>query len=412
MEALTCKLCGGKLLINGEGTYATCQYCKVEYSFESLKSMIKALKDTELTVTVKENVDDLIQQALNCCRIDDFAKARNLIDQALHVEPENPQVHLAHLIVHCRCTSEDDLKSYGTTLTAQSGFNAIMKFGDEEFKERVRDIERIRSVNITKKKEEEGRKNAIIKDLWERLNAEKQAQCKARIEILTYNTPGSLITPLNQQLYDLNVRISGCRDRDRQEFQRLEAQRSSVSKELWSLKQECAWLKDELKKTWEVVYLDEEKAGALMLLNWTLDLGPYHPVSESVFWASSGLRKWLNGGYFNSLPDEIKGRIELTTIDNPQNPDFGTPGGPSTQDRVFVLSYEEYQLLSKRPTLPRRIKKTNDPDSGDYAYWWLRTPGVDQGKAMYVDDDGKMVTGGMDTSATQLVIRPAFWMKI
>ena len=53
-------------------------------------------------------------------------------------------------------------------------------------------------------------------------------------------------------------------------------------------------------------------------------------------------RYWCNEIFYKEhLSTEEQERVLLSDLTNPDNPRFGTTGGPDTQDYVFFLSYEE-----------------------------------------------------------------------
>lgn len=71
-------------------------------------------------------------------------------------------------------------------------------------------------------------------------------------------------------------------------------------------------------------------------------------------------------------------------IRNDPNPDYRTPGGNSTGDRVFCLSIawtQNYSDNSERQCLPSAYAVTevffadDDDDSSGCCFWWLRSPG-------------------------------------
>ena len=99
---------------------------------------------------------------------------------------------------------------------------------------------------------------------------------------------------------------------------------------------------------------------------------PYNNDLIDVTWETCTLRKWLNEDFYNEFTDEDKALIVDTNVINDGNEKYETEGGNDTLDKVFLLSYDEvfYYL--------------NDDNSSDLGnYWWLRSPGIDQGHAEY-----------------------------
>jgi hypothetical protein len=103
-----------------------------------------------------------------------------------------------------------------------------------------------------------------------------------------------------------------------------------------------------------------------------------------------------------------------------------TKGGKETSDRVFLLSIEEIvqyfgdsgQLSNKDrgnkywiddQYNTSRIAKNAD---GEYVWWWLRSPGNSNNRAVYVLDRGFIDFSGGFFSRDDGGIRPALWLKL
>lgn len=130
-------------------------------------------------------------------------------------------------------------------------------------------------------------------------------------------------------------------------------------------------------------------------------------------------RYWCNETFYNgAFSAEEQERILLSDLTNPDNPVYGTDGGPDTQDYVFFLSSEE--LDAYLPTTADRVAAMstyayNLPlEYGERdAYYWLRTPGVYRINAMYVIADYGVVTAyGSDVGHNMLGYRPAMWITV
>lgn len=155
---------------------------------------------------------------------------------------------------------------------------------------------------------------------------------------------------------------------------------------------------------WRVL---ENANGQLFLLSdQNLDVFQYHVDYESVTWATSTMRSWLNGygaaqntGSDNGIDytddnfidtafsDGEQGAIVDTTVVNDDNPDYNTEGGENTNDKIFLLSIAEAQNSSYFADDSSRIA-TNTAyvagggkigssymnGVGEAGYWWLRSP--------------------------------------
>ena len=100
---------------------------------------------------------------------------------------------------------------------------------------------------------------------------------------------------------------------------------------------------DELPITW---YAIAERDGMLLLLaERALDCMRYNEAAGATTWQTSNLRTWLNGEFFDTAFDEDeRAAIVEVKLDNPDNADFGVPGGDAAADKVFCLSLDELGL--------------------------------------------------------------------
>ena len=101
----------------------------------------------------------------------------------------------------------------------------------------------------------------------------------------------------------------------------------------------------------------------------------YNPGYSDVTWENCDLRKWLNNEFYNEFTDEEKSMITETTCNNKYNAEYKTTGGNDTKDKVFLLSIDEANKLSK-----------DILECG--SWWWLRT--TYDGVAWYVERDGSL----------------------
>ena len=160
-----------------------------------------------------------------------------------------------------------------------------------------------------------------------------------------------------------------------------------------------------------------------------------------VTWAESTIRSWLNGYgpdenkeeqdystnnfILSAFTSEERARIPSVDIISDDNPEYGTPAGLNTTDKVFLLSITELN----------RIRFKVDDDSYisiDRGRWWLRSPGHFKYRAAYVRWRGRIVRyidgkevmcdnwsdpiGTIDYSGEgvfneHIGVRPALWLK-
>lgn len=144
---------------------------------------------------------------------------------------------------------------------------------------------------------------------------------------------------------------------------------------------------------WRVLWTEGNEA--FLLSDKLLDATVYHQQFCDVTWETSTVRKWLNG----TGADDFLGKaftaaeqeaILEKTIQNPDDPAEGTPGGNATADKVFFLSAEEAENRdygfpvytakdgARRALVTDYTKSLGVATSITYpgaANWWLRSPG-------------------------------------
>lgn len=189
---------------------------------------------------------------------------------------------------------------------------------------------------------------------------------------------------------------------------------------------------------WRVL---ENADGQLFLLSdQNLDVFQYHTEYESVTWETSTMRSWLNGysaehntggdsgtDYTSdnfigtAFSEKEQGAIADTTVVNDNNPTYGTEGGNTTTDKIFLLSIAEAQNSSYFADDNSRIA-TNTAyakEQGAHTYsstgagdWWLRSPGYGDIDAALVDGDGCLYRLGFSVGNIDVCVRPAFNLNL
>lgn len=109
--------------------------------------------------------------------------------------------------------------------------------------------------------------------------------------------------------------------------------------------------------------------------------------------------------------------IPTVTVSADKNPNNSTNPGNATQDQVFLLSITEANKYfgsdSARQCKPTDYAVANgtwESGSGN-CWWWLRSPGVIQGYAAYVNDDGDVDELGNNVIG-DIAVRPALWISL
>jgi len=169
-----------------------------------------------------------------------------------------------------------------------------------------------------------------------------------------------------------------------------------------------------------------------LLADQNLDCRRYNEQDTSITWENCTLRKWLNGeanGTYadnnfieNAFSDEEQSAIATTAVVNDKNPDYNTPGGKNTSDKVFLLSIDEainpsygfpdnYIITDYRKAFSTQHAMYNGAyvsSTNGTSDWWLRSPGISDSKAAFVDDRGYVNTDGNYVSYNNVAVRPAF----
>ena len=98
---------------------------------------------------------------------------------------------------------------------------------------------------------------------------------------------------------------------------------------------------DNVPLLWTVVDIRRNKA--LLLSNSAVDNRIYHETPVKASWEKSSLRKYLNYFFYIYAFSVAERRcIVSSNLLNMPNPEYGTPGGRNTKDRIFLLSGNEY----------------------------------------------------------------------
>ena len=192
--------------------------------------------------------------------------------------------------------------------------------------------------------------------------------------------------------------------------------------------------------SWTVLDENTSEKTAFILCDMIIDSQEYYLTDsgtrniggETVYpndYAQSTIRKWLNETFYNTAFNQLQRAIILTTsVDNGASTTGSTNNSyacEDTQDKIFLLSYEEatnssYGLNS---TVERRKKTTDYAKSqGVYIYstggsyaengdWWLRSPYSSyNNRVRYLEYDGYLNYYYVDRVAAGVV--PALKIKL
>ena len=187
---------------------------------------------------------------------------------------------------------------------------------------------------------------------------------------------------------------------------------------------------------WLVLEVKDGKA--LLLSEKIIEPNIYSLELTASTWQTCFLRQSLNDRFLKSFSSVEQKRIAETTIGNPDNLWYGTPGGADTKDKIFLLSLEEADKYFGDSGDYLNLKRkawggdggvierdsgwalSNDHDSERVAilgygesWWWLRSPGATSNSAAAVNVGGSINVRGRDVNAFHPEmggVRPALWL--
>ncbi|MBO4373868.1 MAG: hypothetical protein J5829_02065 [Lachnospiraceae bacterium] len=202
---------------------------------------------------------------------------------------------------------------------------------------------------------------------------------------------------------------------------------------------------------WKVLDVDGNRV--LLISRYVLEQKEYciepYDIKWDVTWGDSTLRPWLNFDFYDmAFDDDEKKHIETTHLENKEHPFRHTEGGADTDDRVFILSFEELEKYfdlhipedwgdwsrasgdlitdatdyAKTRGLGTDIVDTDTCDMYGYSHefvgkhgvdWWMRTPGSYSGtETAFVSGSGFLGDEcDWAVDSTRVGVRPAMWIS-
>ena len=170
----------------------------------------------------------------------------------------------------------------------------------------------------------------------------------------------------------------------------------------------------------EWMVLDETEDSMLLITKTAIEAKMYNEEPDKgTVWEECTLRQWLNGDFFSSaFSSSEQNRINLTHLENADNPSKGTEAGNDTDDHVFLLSVDEAKKYfdsdeARKTTLVIDGKMKISVNYGAYCQWYLRTPGSFNDMAAIVDYNGVVSERGISAwiNNNTIGVRPAIWVK-
>ena len=103
-------------------------------------------------------------------------------------------------------------------------------------------------------------------------------------------------------------------------------------------------------------------------------------------------------------------------MQTPNNPNHNTFGGNDTKDKIFLLSIDEAEKYfngnADRSLFLLSIREAEKNSNGDADVWWLRSPGSNSSKAIFVHPQGTIYVNGENVSNEFFGVRPALWVNL
>lgn len=174
----------------------------------------------------------------------------------------------------------------------------------------------------------------------------------------------------------------------------------------------------------EWLVLDKQGDRMLVISRYALDCQPYNTKSTDVTWETCTLRSWLNTEFYNTaFDDREKTSVITTTVNNPNNAEYGTNCGNATKDKVFCLSIDEanryFSSDEAREAEPTSytvgrgvyVRAYIKEDIGNCS-WWLRSSGSSQINASRVEPYGTVNNYGSSVNYASYAVRPALWIAV
>lgn len=166
------------------------------------------------------------------------------------------------------------------------------------------------------------------------------------------------------------------------------------------------------KEDIEWLILEKQDAKVFVISKYALDCKKYDDSYRSdSTWERSFIRDWLNDDFYNEAFGATLQECVLNTyVTADKNPVYDTDPGFGTWDNIFLLSMQEVMDI----TLDLDCGATEyaqqqgaEVDNG-FCWWWLRTPGKNQGYAAAMGGPAD----GYQVYSYNNAVRPAMWIDL
>lgn len=381
MKQLTCEMCGSTNFIKREGVFV-CKKCGCEYSIEEAKKIMEEVAVTENSTNAVDNaiattinLDNLLDRAAKFINEKNWKKANEYCEKVLDMDPQNSRAAKLQKESNLLRRKANNKK---TVCIACVAFLAIVTI--IIFTIIIPNTKYNTAFNLmTDGKYEEA--ISIFEELAGYKDSEDQID-KCYIYNKIKHTPiGDIFT-----------------------FGKYEQDNISSTE-----KEEIEW-----------IVLDKEEKKTLIISRYALDEKKYHDSITEVTWETSDIRNWLNNDFLHSAfslnEQEI---IATTTLLANTSPSSNSHSGNDTQDKVFLLSYDEAEKYFSGNTYGKckatafaASKGAHVSQSNGNCWWWLRTNGENLEEVSIVGVNGGAMTPFMTVDSFNGAVRPALWVEL
>lgn len=150
---------------------------------------------------------------------------------------------------------------------------------------------------------------------------------------------------------------------------------------------------------WLVLENDSQKEQVLLIKYIGIHGQPYHEREEAVTWEQCGLRVFLNGEFLDShFTNTEKQNIQLLSVPMENNASYGTDGGQTTTDRLFIPNSAEVEKYKEVLKSGRNNMR-------------LRTPGKSRKTTTFISYRGQVIDYGFPVEQKGAMVRPMMWVS-
>lgn len=411
------------------------------------------------------NTEPLLKRAFIFLEDGDFKSADEYCEKVLDINPECAEAYLGKLMAELNVKKRGKLRDCELPFDTYDNYKKIMRFGDEKLKAQLqKDIEFINERTL----------DGILERAKSKLSSKLYEEALDLLnEISGYKNADELIDFCNREMEEIKARRETERleAERKEEERRIQAEKTKKRLKkiavvaipalvaffilltniiIPNINRKAAYAKygEVLKAAnvgdtikfgkyeqdnnlsngkedieWDVLAKEDNRV--LLISKYALDCKQYNTERTDITWETCSVRKWLDGTFIDSAFDGAeKSIVKKTKALAEKNPYYSTDPGNATTDKVFLLSINEAEQYfgsdEDRKCIPTEYAKANGAyTSSGYTkngvptcWWWVRSPGDDQGRAANVSDYGSVNYLGMRVDYGDGCVRPALWINL